>query len=156
MPQQKRLRQELRNTATEHQTLQQHLQRKNLETLTKRSKGARKSERDKYRDALTANHITVGTQRTLSPELPSIDFSKLSLKKITGIRTLQTCVDELQALNTTTPKELAVKTAVLHVLSLFLHTPHMMKASYVTKCSETSLIVKYWDPLLEAFFWLEQ
>ncbi|KAI8329000.1 hypothetical protein BC941DRAFT_476632 [Chlamydoabsidia padenii] len=82
-------------------------------------------------------------------------FEKSLRAKSLRVNTRQSLInyfDNIDGLKVTTSDTRAIKTIYRHTMEQHALKPHMLMDNFVDKCSEMSILTKYWCPLLEAFF----
>lgn len=90
----------------------------------------------------------------ISPDLNSEEINQTLNNKIKKLRerNIAEIYSYIDLCTTRSPKERAIKDIYRHIIQQHAFKGHMLSDQYFLKCSETSLISKYWGPIFEAYF----
>ncbi|CDS03558.1 hypothetical protein LRAMOSA00960 [Lichtheimia ramosa] len=86
-------------------------------------------------------------------KVPEVELDMyFNSKKITNSTAAKQACDKLQVLHPKNDRERSLKKIILHVLEQHGYQSYMLSDKYIHKCTEQSLIIKFWGPIFESYF----
>ncbi|RCH81004.1 hypothetical protein CU098_005532, partial [Rhizopus stolonifer] len=84
------------------------------------------------------------------------DRYSLDFQNVDGVRSLKKKYEELDTWNPKDENERILKKICVHILYPCVYNPSSLKDKYLKKCSEQSLVIRFWGNLFEYYFGHEQ